>query len=277
MDRQSIDLLNLNSKIYIMWSGGIDSTGVIVSILKNWPRQEFERVTVLLSRETLEESGGLYSKLIHSNFKTLNSMTTNLEELAKDGYIVTGEPADQLLGFGQIKRMMIRYGDEVITGDWKKYAELFFALEIGKTVPAQKIVETYIPLVDECPWKINTYFEFLWWVNFSFKYQYTLTRFLSYGTWNNPEFFYKKQIHFFNTLEFNSWSINNVQKYLLDNDNKQIAKKYIIDYTDITSYEKKNKFASLQNTWYGQRVNIAIDENWNFINFRRLVDDVVKV
>lgn len=277
MDRKAIELHQLNSKIYLMWSGGIDSTGVLVSILKNWPKQDLERVTVLLSRESIAEAGGLYSTLVFPNFKTLNSMTVNLEDLARDGYIVTGEPADQLLGFGQIKRMLIKYGEDVIVGDWKKYAELYFAAETGKTVPASVILDNYIPLVDECPWKIKSYFEFLWWMNFSFKYQYTLTRFLSYGEWNNPKFFYSKLIHFYNTDEFNFWSINNVQAYLFDKDYKKLPKNYIIEFTGIDTYRKKLKRASLQNTWIGQKVNIAIDDNWQFVDFKGALEHVVKV
>jgi hypothetical protein len=277
MDKKAIELHQLNSKIYLMWSGGIDSTGVLVSILKNWPKQDLERVTILLSRESIQEAGGLYSKLVFPNFKTLNSMVVDLEKLATDGYIVTGEPADQLFGFGQITRMLIKYGEDVILGDWKKYAGLYFASEKDKAVPPNYILENYIPLVDECPWKIKSYFEFLWWMNFSFKYQYTLTRFLSYGEWRDPKFFYSKLIHFYDTNEFNYWSINNVQKYLLDKDNKKVPKNYIIEVTKIDAYRKKSKKASLQNTWIGKKVNIAINDNWEFVDFNGVLNNVVQV
>lgn len=273
MDRSAINLHNLNSTIYLMWSGGIDSTGILIAILKNWPEQDLERVTILLSRESIEEFPGFYSQFIFPNFKILNSITSNLEELARMGYIVTGEPADQLLGMGIIKKMISIYGIEVVTSDWKKIAELFFHAESGKTVPASKIVETYIPLVEECPWKIQSYFEFLWWINFSLKYQHVLVRSFGYGNWKDPKFYFSKMIHFYNTDEFNMWSINNVQKYLLDKDNKKLPKEYIIDFTNIDSLKKQRKRSSLQNTWIGKPVNIALNDNWDFVNFKEVVNE----
>ena len=277
MDTRAMELHQLNSKIYLMWSGGIDSTGVLVSILKNWPAQDLERVTVILSRECIEEAGGLYGKLIHPNFKILNSMLVNLEDLAQDGYIVTGEPADQLIGVpGAVRRIGAKYGTDVATGDWKKYAELYFALE-GKSIPAGKIVETYAPLVEECPWKIKTFYEFMWWMNFSYKYQHVLLRSLGHGIWNNPKFFYSKLIHFFNTDEFNYWSINNIQQWLSTPNNKMLANDYIIKFTGIVSYARKTKEPSLQNTWSGTQINIAINDNWEFIDFKGLANDIVKV
>jgi hypothetical protein len=117
----------------------------------------------------------------------------------------------------------------------------------------------------------------MWWMNFSYKYQHVLLRSLAHGTWGNPKFFYSKLIHFFNTDEFNYWSINNVQQFLSTSNNKMLANNYIIKFTGIESYARKTKQPSLQNTWSGTQINIAINDNWEFIDFKGLANDIVKI
>jgi len=42
-------LLSSNKELYVMWSGGIDSTAVLVSILKNFKSEALKRVVVCLN------------------------------------------------------------------------------------------------------------------------------------------------------------------------------------------------------------------------------------
>ena len=97
MDRRALDLLKLNSKIYVTWSGGVDSTGILVSILKNWPEADLSRVVVLCNVYSAEEYPEFFNTIV-KKFQ-VKLIETFLEQYTYDGYLVHGDAGgDQIWG-----------------------------------------------------------------------------------------------------------------------------------------------------------------------------------
>jgi hypothetical protein len=72
-------------------------------------------------------------------------------------------------------------------------------------------------------------------------------------------------MHFFDTPEFQRWSLDNPDKKIKNtlNTYKYTAKEFIVKYTNHTDYLKKPKVGSLQFIWSNFDKNYAIDKDFN--------------
>src|SRR4051812_43740400 len=61
--RRAESLLRLNKdKYYVSYSGGIDSTAILVAILETWPQEALDKVVVLLSKTSVEENPTFFNR-----------------------------------------------------------------------------------------------------------------------------------------------------------------------------------------------------------------------
>jgi hypothetical protein len=74
------ELINSTDRpIMIQWSGGIDSTVAIVSLIKNLTRQELERITVSMSGDTALENPHFFNKFIKDKIKIVDHHKVDLD------------------------------------------------------------------------------------------------------------------------------------------------------------------------------------------------------
>jgi hypothetical protein len=270
MNRRSIDMLNLNSKIYVMWSGGTDSTGILVSILKNWKKADLDRVVVLCNIHSAEEYPEFFNVLV-KNIK-VQFIETFLEKYTYDGYLVHGDAGgDQIWGSNLTGKLFRSDGTNLMKADFKKSAPSFF----NSYMPdggGEKFLEVYEPIIEESPFPIKTLLDFIWWYSFSQNWQGSMLRLLYVKrSWKDPKRYYDKVFHFYNTDDFQHWSIFNHDKKIKDSwkSFKYPAKEYIVDYTKDSYYLEKEKTPSSQVLWLGNMFNWSIDENWNFLDLKQ--------
>src|SRR5215510_9109399 len=62
IDLHEVTIRNKARTLSLFWSGGVDSTCALVSILMVWPGRDLERVTVYLTEESLHEYPLFYEK-----------------------------------------------------------------------------------------------------------------------------------------------------------------------------------------------------------------------
>ena len=86
-------------KLAIMYSGGVDSTAVLCSLLRNCSDKDIqENVIVLLSHESINENPSFYYNFVIKKFNCVSSFKFPYY-LGHDDYIfMSGENADQLFG-----------------------------------------------------------------------------------------------------------------------------------------------------------------------------------
>ena len=88
------------------------------------------------------------------------------------------------------------------------------------------------------------------------------------GEWSNIEKSIQNTKHFFDTPEFQMWSMNNHDKKIFENIDsyKQIAKELIVNYTNQTKYMNKIKVGSLGYLWFGKKIHFALDAEKSYVS-----------
>jgi len=262
-----------NRKIAVMYSGGIDSTLVLCSILKNATKEQLKNVVVLLSEQSISENENFYRDYITKNFECVSSYRFP-HFLGNDKFLFTsGENADQLFGsqvndtftrnnpydtlFRPIKEVdgkVLDLFNERIKDKNKKYSE--------------PILNLFHKLVASAPIPLENVYQFFWWINFTTKWNSVYVRMLPYSKNSSTIKLEENYTTFFGTEDFQLWSLNNTDKFSKDVDNcgKKISKQYILDVNGDTTYLKKPKIGSLCHIVRRKEVLYTIGKNLEFNN-----------
>ena len=272
-----------NTPLYTFWSGGIDSTLVLVSLLKNATPEQKKNITVLMTDDSIAENPNFYKDHVYGKLRTDSSVM--FPYLLGDPVLITnGEQNDQLFGLGVIKVFVKMFGMESMHAPYEKGKLFAFFNDLAHD---EAIANLYIDLFDRlmqsAPVSISTHFHYFWWINFALKWQETYLRMISatprsktkritldyLSTWYAP---------FYSTEDFQLWSMNNLDKRIKDTwkTYKWPAKEIIYHFTKDAEYrDNKTKSASLPNIMKQHRRFIAIDEGMQFydtINLREFLD-----
>jgi hypothetical protein len=106
-----------------------------------------------------------------------------------NGLLVTGEIGDQI--FGTV--LFIGKDNNSLTQPWENFNNEL-ALD-----------ETYQRFVTACPQKVTNVAEFLWWVNYSLKYQVVQCRMMLNNT---SSILNQNLFHFFDSKSFNDYAVS---------------------------------------------------------------------
>lgn len=243
---------NTDKKIHIFWSGGIDSTVVLMCFREVLPAN---KIVVMHTPESLAEYQGFFEQHIQGTFETFQfSMATvwkAVDFACANGIAVTGEIGDQIYG----SVLYLERGKDWLTQPWEN-----FHAEITAN-------ESYQRFVQACPQKITNTAEFLWWVNYSMKYQLVQCRMLLDNTVSqlNQNFY-----HFFDTKSFNDYAVSTPMEDKIPGYELEAYKKPLRDViyqlsNDATYAYTKPKVRSLVPIYgrFTQRKRaVAIDTNW---------------
>jgi len=244
MDIRAVQLLKkataTGRDIRVSYSGGIDSTSVLCSLIKHNEEYPEVNITAVMSDESYYEYPEFYENHLKSKVTvqwvtSLDVLETLVKESEKPYYIVTGEIGDQLFG----SALMFKNTPELLRDKWATNLTTL----------------SYFKLIDVA--KQNPFFEqdkslanFLWWLNFTLKYQWVQLRMcVSLG----PKHF-QNTIHFFDSDLFQSWAITHpIEEKFPDFTKPQTykmpAKQYIFDFAkDLWYLKSKIKVPSLCNT-----------------------------
>ncbi len=286
-------LWDTNRQLRVYWSGGIDSTGVLVALIRTAKGDDLDRLTVCYtSNETVcpvlreqitnrietessvEEYELFFNKFIDGKLNTecvlelepskfyskgtswviSNGTVKHLADSARDGYlVVTGELGDQLFGSAAFGN-----DNDLINATSKEFL---------KDKKYQKYLDDIKKLNEACPIDTDKLTDMLWWWNFAIKWCEVRFR-ASLAVEDGSHL--KNIKHFYDTEDFQKWSISNPDKKIKKTEQsyKWLLKDFIYDYTKDADYrDNKVKLGSL-----GVRIGdiAAIDDNYNIIKFGRL-------
>lgn len=231
-----------DKNINIFWSGGIDSTAVLVSFLKR--PDSFNRLTIILSKDSVAEYPLFFDKYILKNLK--HTIVDNPVELINPKCVnITGEIGDQIFGSSAI------FNANEKNKLFNKYTDYF----------SESFIEVMSNQLKKSPIELVSVFDVLWWINFSMKYQYVQLRI--YADILKP---FGTITHYFDTTDFQLWSLNNHDKKIKDSINsyKYTAKDYIYEFTKDAEY-RDNKLK--ENSLKLNRLIYSIDENFSCIRY----------
>jgi hypothetical protein len=275
-NERAVELLaradSLGVKMYVMFSGGIDSTLVLVSLLKHATEAQKKNITVLLSEESIIENPNFYRDHIYGKLHTESSgMFGDL--LGGKHLLVSGELNDQLFGSDMVGKFILRFGAPAIHESYSRDKfSTFFQEKLNDMKATAFYLDLFETLKSAAPIPIVTNHDYLWWINFSLKWQAVFMRVLSYASARNvvhitPDYLNTLYVPFFCTDEFQIWSLNNLDKRIKDSwsSYKWVCKDIIYDYTKDADYrDNKIKRGSLYHLIVQRPVHNFIDEHAKF-------------
>lgn len=91
--------INAGEKFAVMYSGGIDSTVILIALLKNLTPEQLQSVSVCTSTAAIVENPMLWKNYIYGKLNTIDSMTHKYDDLIKSGYTpITADDGDCIFG-----------------------------------------------------------------------------------------------------------------------------------------------------------------------------------
>lgn len=219
----------------ILWSGGIDSTLALVAILIELKKSdELHRLTIVLSKESILEYPTFFDDIIKDKLEYQFIDKTIYDSITSSDIIVTGEHGDQLFGSDKLKY-------PILSGDayspFEEIIDFIISRKLGSEKYTYDIIDYLAPLIKKAPFKIITLYDYMWWLNFSLKWQ-TVSLRLIHGLNRTASDLEKTVFHFFKNEDFQKWSISNHDKKIKKewNSYKFIAKEFIYTYHQDTNY-----------------------------------------
>lgn len=238
-----------NRPIRVLWSGGIDSTAAAVALLKT-ADPKLDRLEFYYSQHSVREYKLFFQQsLAQQKIVKIKSVD---QALGTDAIVVTGEHGDQL--FGSMKAIGVKWKE--LNKAWPEALPNELNRRLASTHRVDQVLDYLAPQISTAPISINTFWDALWWMNFSMKWQSVAYRIPAIGAASktikydlNQQFNLTE--HFFNSNAFQIWALSN-RCNVIEAGNwktyKWPLRDFIYEYNADQKYKKgKRKQASLNN------------------------------
>jgi hypothetical protein len=263
LDRRACELLTDQRKIAVMWSGGIDSTCVLVSLIKN--TSDLTRLVVYCNNNSIVENPEFYKNFLVGKIECRETASLDVtDDFIKSHILLHGDPGDCLYGPSMLMyRHLIPDGQHLLP--WKSNRDLiargineFRNRPTLNTKSEAGFADWYIAKVNNNieevgTYTINTIADWWWWHYFNLKWEFSILRPL-YGSRQNRRAAIRQdslasfiRTTFYNTEYFQNWSYTNLSKLCLDpSRHKSDAKQYIfeLDHNELY-FQTKRKTESI--------------------------------
>lgn len=233
-----------NKKLVIFWSGGVDSTCIVVAILKNFNRDNLSQVFIACTVESIIENPVFYHRHIEPNFTVIDTNNFCQHDLteATDTILVEGFAADTLTMSmsPSLDVCMAVRNSEMLLRNWRTQPDelINYLFMVTKSKEFAKwYYEKNAMNIESIDVPIETYFDFMWWFGFNCDYYNWALHawFFYYRHLNIPYDQYKSiSIGWYRTDAYQLWAMNNngpLVKHGLDLGSFKLhLKQYIYDY-----------------------------------------------
>ena len=268
----------------IMWSGGVDSQVIIVSILKNLAPADRKNITIACNRISIYESPHFYYNYIEPNFQVMDSNSLTLDpELLEQYYVIDGNPADQLYG-GIAARSFL--GSTAVLQDWRQDPDhlLDFLTSRVDRPFAEWYYDSIKSNIESVSVPVTTYYDFFWWIFFNASWISILLRPLHFQTTNSVDSlqsYFDSFIPWYNTVEYQKWSMVNRLgiKYGANVGQRKLAsKQYIYSFDQDEYYFKfKTKMESVSRKPTNHNGYFCILDDYTRLTLDRDLDKILEL
>ncbi len=267
--------INSGEKFAVMYSGGIDSTVVLASLIKNLSQEELKQVVVCASAESVIENPYFWDKFILNKLAVLDSKRHKYDDLIEKGLTpITADEGDCIFGtlIGLNLYNNFDYLIQDLTpetrlnlsnlknkmSDYDVHFSVFQDLIIKYLgVPEDPnfgriLYEKYVRNIETATVPVQSLHDFFWWLIFNVKYLNCSVRGALYFNdrveWRTA---IEKIENWYNDQEYQRWSMaNNNSGQKIKNtplSYKYIAKEYIYGVDNNPWY--KNFKTKLESMW----------------------------
>jgi hypothetical protein len=268
---RSTELLKLGKRINIFWSGGLDSTVVLFSLMNE--ANDLSQLRVVLSPDSIIESGNMFDKLIKNKLNySLRIPKPKKENFfhsipEKNEIYVAGTAGDEIYTIMRVGNCLGKTAKDK-TFLIKNYEDVL------EPVLNKNVIDFYKRSIKLFPKKIKSYGDFLRFYFFNYTWNAGL-----YNWETELDSNYSINIYsFYNTQDFQRWGLWNkeAETYLTDKP-KLPMNNFIYELTGDKFY-CNNKFKgissplnTLTNTW------MFLLENKKTITYKQLIDKKYKI
>ena len=208
VEERTKELVELDKPITVVWSGGIDSTLALFSLMQQV--DDLSQITVYGTYSSILESGSLFDNCIKNSgvkYKFKVSSTRDFDDGDPNSIFVTGFFGNQL--FGPV--------DDFTTGKVKTEVS-FFHHQFNNEDPLvdytkcinDELHEFLLPSIKASPKKIETLRDLRWWLIFNYDW-YTAEYSTRIATKQQDN-----QYHFFNTDDFQKYVLTTKEPFTKD-------------------------------------------------------------
>jgi hypothetical protein len=261
-------------KIYLLYSGGIDSSTVLTSFINLLGIDEaVKKVSIMMSHDSIIENPWMWDKIIRPYFSVINSKNFDLSSLKDDILYVNGELNDQLFGATGPFKVNVKAAkklglpiDKLIANEEFLHT-VFDMLEFSKSAN-DKWTKVFLKSMENCPIKDGSFVTLAWWYGFTCKWINVKYRVFMFNTVPGETYAIPKQvvsnnIAFFDSADFQIWAMNNKEpKHLGSFETfKYTAKKYVSELVG-PEYMQKLKKLSFDKVLAMKKRTIAFDSDF---------------
>ena len=263
LNRRAQELLANQRKIAVMWSGGIDSTCVLASLIKN--TSNLDQLVVYLNKKSINENPGFYKNFIFNKIECLDTEQLDIsDEFISSHILLHGDPGDCIYGPSMPMYKHLQADSRQLL-PWRANRPLIIeGINNYRAKPGRPHVwfvpgftDWYVNKVsdniDEVgTYDINTIADWWWWHYFNLKWEFSILRPFYIPRKNRRSAISPESLQsyvnttFYNTEYFQNWSYTNLSRLCASPKNHKIdAKQYIFELDHNESYlQTKSKVES---------------------------------
>jgi hypothetical protein len=268
-------------RIFIMWSGGIDSTTIMSAFLRNTTSEQQQRITVFMSQNTIKENPRFFKRFVLGKLSYESSINFADRFAEENSIFVHGECNGQLYGdmdeFSNAHFMnMPKSNDKLL---WQHHLskaptpELIHAMwKYEKFNPelldvVQHIVTASAKTVGI---ELENLHQFATWYKMCFVVQYCQARpiaFMSKNLLDNTANINKRVIAFFVSKDFDQWAMHRLITLREHCKIQRLeSREYIKSFDgDLDYFENKQKVNSGGTLANQLKLVYALDSEMNFV------------
>lgn len=297
-DQRCLDIkkiIDSTGKILVVqWSGGIDSTCIVVSLLKNLSKEDRKQIIIACNWGGVLEYPKFYYEHIVPNFRTvdINEFTTKEYKINHAKYlVVNGMPADVLLqSVAGLDLCMALDDENLLTRSWSKDPDQLISY-LSKITNSEEFGRWYFEKLSEnissVDVPIESYFDFTWWGGFNYHWisQIFFEWFgnrsdLSVSWQDHRSSFY----YWYDTVDYQLWAMVNNKPLIKYGAHigqfKLVSKQYIYEFTkDQWYYKYKLKMGSPGRNTQTADTNLAfaILDNFEILNLDQDLEMILEL
>lgn len=254
-------------KFALFYSGGIDSTVILIALLKNLSTEEMRNIAVVASIHSIIENPNFWQDHIQDKLLVIDSNQNKYDDLILMGYTpIAGDEGDSMfgtmLGINFFNNFEIRPDDQRHFSFYEDKLIPYLGLKDNE-VFGEMLYRKIKLNIETSDVPIHSLNDFFWWIIFNLKYTNCATRCPLY--YNNSVDFSEavnRTVNWYNTDEYQLWSMTNNNNGLKIQNTIMSYKKVAKDY--IWEFDK--------NDWY--RDYKAKLESLNFIVGRQPLSEI---
>lgn len=202
-----------NKSWIVMWSGGLDSTVILTSILKNSSPADRQNITVACNRISIYENPLFYYQHIKPNFSVIDSTHLIIDQEKLINYcLINGDPADALYAGASSQGMLLDSPDD-FNRNLRTDPDRLIKFISQKTNYnfADWFYQSVLTNINSVDVPVITYHDFFWWIQFNLTWVSDKFRCIQQGLIDKDSYgsYIDNFVNWFNSNEYQQWSMNN--------------------------------------------------------------------